>query len=147
MTDFHLEPDLEALVIDYLFVRSQADPPNFLPSDNISGKLHRALGPQDVAIRVRRIGGTPTENVTGHLVRARLQIDAFAPSESDAYAFAAIALRELRKLPSSDYVSADAVVTAVEVTAGITASPDPDSDLSRYRFDALVYGHAKPAAA
>lgn len=135
------ELDLETVVIAHL--KADAAVLALVPAGMISGELRRALGPDDVALRVRRIGGLPTEQSAGHLGRYRLQVDAFAATEHEAFALAAAADVSIRALEAT---SGDGiVVTAVAKDRAITNSPDPDSDLARYLFGVVLYAHAAAA--
>lgn len=140
MTDFYAELDAEALVIAFLKTRSSVT--DLVPAASISSKLRKGWTASEPALRIRRIGGLPTEQVAQHLGRYRLQVDAFAETEPAAFAIIAAADLELRRMPSSSF--ADAVVTAVRKDLAVSNSPDPDSDAARYLFGAVLYAHRKP---
>lgn len=132
------ELDVETLALGWL--KADAAVTALVPAAMISGRLRRALGPDDAALRVRRIGGLPTEQAAAHLGRYRLQVDAFAPTELEAFALAAAADVSLRSLEST---SGDGiVVTAVRKDLALTLTEDPDSDLARYLFGVVLYAHA-----
>lgn len=135
------ELDLETLVIAHL--KADSDVTAIVPEEMISGRLRRELDPTDFALRVRRIGGLPTEQAASHLGRYRLQVDAFAPTELEAFTLAAAADVSIRSLEAT---SGDGVVvTAVVKDLALTISPDPDSDLARYLFGVVLYAHAAAA--
>lgn len=133
------ELDVETLALGWL--KADAAVTALVPAAMISGRLRRALGPDDVALRLRRIGGLPTEQAAAHLGRYRLQVDAFAPTELEAFALAAAADVSLRSLAGT---SGDGiVVTAAAKDLALTNSPDTDSDLERYLFGVVLYAHAE----
>lgn len=138
MPEQYAELDAEALAVDFL--KSRAAVTALAPAASIATKLRRGWQAGDPALRVRRIGGLPTEQTAQHLGRYRLQVEAFASSSVDAFALAAAADLELRKMPASSYPGA--VVTAVRKDLAIVNSPDPDSDSERYLFGAVLYAHA-----
>jgi len=129
------EIDSEALAIGWL--KSYPALVELVDVEMISGRLRRALRHDDAAVRVRRIGGLPTEQQTARLTRYRLQVDAFAPTEEDAFELAATADVALRSLDGE--TRPEGFVSAVRKDFAITNSPDPASDLSRYTFGIVLY--------
>lgn len=138
MTDLYAELDAEALAVDFLKGRPAVTA--LVPAAAIATKLRRGWQAGEPALRVRRIGGLPTEQVAQHLGRYRLQVEAFASNTVDAFALAAAADLELRRMPASSFPGA--VVTDVRKDLAIVNSPDPDSDSERYLFGAVLYAHA-----
>ena len=132
------ELDVESLVISWW--KADAAVTALVDESMISGALRRELGPDDSALRVRRIGGLPTDAEVTHLGRYRLQVDAFAPTELEAFALAVAADVSIRSLEST---SGDGiVVTSARKDLALTNSEDPDSDLARYLFGVVLYAHA-----
>lgn len=139
MTDLYAELDAEELVVGYL--KGRGDLTALVPAASISTKLRASWRAGEPALRIRRIGGLPTENVAQHLGRYRLQIEAYAGTEGDAFAIAARADLELRRMPASSFPAA--VVTDVRKDLALRNEPDPDSDSERFLFGAVLYAHAR----
>lgn len=140
MPDFYAEPDFEELAVSYL--KATAAVTALVPAASISTKLRRGWSAGDPALRVRRIGGLPTEQAAQHLVRGVLQVEAYAGTEVDAHAIIGQADLALRRMPSSSFTGA--VVTDVRKRSPIRNDPDPDSDSARFLFDAVLYAHGIP---
>lgn len=138
MPDQYEELDAEALVIDYL--KGRAAVTALVPAAAISTRLRRGWQAGEPALRIRRIGGTATEATAAHLVRYRVQVEAFAGTTADASALARRVDLELRRMPASSFPGA--VVTDVRKDLGISDVGDPDSDSERYLFGAVLYAHA-----
>lgn len=140
------ELDMESHAIAYLKTIGRLTA--LVPVDMISGKLRRKLVAGDTALRVRRIGGLAVDS-QGWLVRYRLQVDAFATTELEAFEIAKIADAELRGLAgvllAEQTIEGTTIAAAVVTEAGkdlaILNSPDPDSDLERYLFGSVLYAH------
>lgn len=140
MTEFYPEPDYETLAVNYLtaspsvvaLVASDALGPM------ISTKLRPTWTAELPALRIRRIGGLPTERSAQHLGRGRLQVDAFAPDEDTAEHLATTADLVLRGIPG---VHGSVVVTAIEKDLGMNNAPDPDSLAARWVFGVVLYAH------
>lgn len=143
MTEPTLPPiDLETLSIEYLSARPALLELLGGDGDLVSGRLRRGWQAGELAVRLTRIGGTPVDHL-GHLDRCRLQVEAFAGDDLEAYAIAARALAELRTLEGQkvEVGGARGVVTAVEQDLGLRRQPDPITDAPRYLFGAVLYGH------
>lgn len=134
----HPEHDYEELAVELLKgttrVTSLLDGPEW-----ISTRLRRAWDATIPAIRVRRIGGLPTEDRVAHLSRARLQIEGYAPDEDLAWHLTAAALAALRDLGPGKHNGV--MVTKVGQDLALTNSPDPDSDAARYVCGVVFWGH------
>lgn len=141
MTDFRSEPDFEAIVVGYL--KSLDSVTDLVPADSIGTRLRRDWSAGNPAIRVRRIGGLPTESVTQHLARGRLQIEAYAGTEIDAFAIAQVVDVELRRIAGEAFDGA--VITSSAKDLPIANRPDPDSDSERFLFGVVLYGHSVAA--
>lgn len=143
MPEFYAEPPFEKIAVDFL-IASPAIPP-LVSTDAlgpmISTKLRGTWDDRKTALRVRRIGGLPTETAARHLARGRLQVDAFAPDEESAEHLARTADLVLRALPGT---RSGYVVTAVEADLGMRNEPDPDSDAARFVFGVVLYAHGTP---
>lgn len=135
------ELDLESIVIGHL--KTVTPLIAVVPADMISSKLRRALSPGDKALRIRRFGGLGVPDTDGWLVRYRLQADAFADDELDAFAIAREADVALRSLEGQTI--GGAVITRVLKDLAFNNTPDPDSDLARYLFGTVLYAHPAPA--
>lgn len=140
MTEFYAEPDFEVLAVDAL--KAAGAVTALVPADAIATKLRASWRAGQPALRIRRIGGLPTEQAAQHLVRGRLQIEAYAGDEGDAFAIAQQADLALRAMPGS---YPGAVVTAVRKDLAFTNSPDPDSDSARFLFGVVLYAHGVAA--
>lgn len=138
MTDLYAPVDVETLAVDYLKTVSAVTA--LVTTDGISTKLPRDWVAGDRHVRLTRIGGLPTD-VIGYLDQARIQVDAFGADDADAHALAAQVLLAFRRLESSAFGFAGAVVTAVDQDLGMTSQPDPDTDASRYLFGVVLYVH------
>lgn len=144
MTDA-IELDAETIVIGHL--QTVAELTELVPADNITGKLRRgspaATGwnAGQPALRIRRIGGTPTEDETTWLRRYRLQFDAFAGTELEAFAIARAAEKHTRAMRGQTI--AGAVFTQVGSDLPMDNRPDPDSDSERYLFGLVLYAHPR----
>ena len=132
----YAQPDIEDLTVSYL--RTVAGVTSIVAVDDIATKLRSSWTAATPALRVRRLGGIATSD-SNHLVRFRLQIDAFAEDEATAYSLAAAAELALRTMHEATHPGA--VVTKYVSDLGITNTPDPDSDASRYLFGAAIYAH------
>lgn len=135
-----LEPDYEVIAVDWL--KDSAEVIAVVPATSISTKLRRPWQPGDVALRVRRIGGLPTEGSAEHLGRGRLQVECFAGDEDTAARGARLALARLRALAGT--TDGDVVVTEVRTDLGLANVPDPDSDAERFLVGVVLYAHAAP---
>lgn len=107
----------------------------------ISGRLFRGWKPLERAVRLTRVGGTPTD-WTGYLQRARVQVEAFAEDEPTAFELAAAVLRDLHELAGRTI--APAVFTAVEDDLGLREQADPPTGAPRVLGGVVLYAH--PAA-
>lgn len=143
VTDPVAELDLETIAIQWLSDHDDVFADLDLDRTMISGRLRRALGPADRAIRIRRVSGLPVDVLPGWVQTARLQVDTFAPDELVAFALASRADVELRKLMAA--ALDDVVVTDARKAAGIRNDEDPDSELARYRFDLVLTAHPRAA--
>lgn len=151
MTDPAEAQDLEAAVVTYLKTLTRVT--ELCPADRISTRLRRAWSDvNDPAIRVRRIGGLPTEATANHLRRYRLQIDVFAVTETTAFAIATRVEAAVLGLAGQTLAPPDPtadtrsiVITESATDLAMANSPDPDSDAERYLWGAVLYAH--PAAA
>lgn len=137
------EPDFEAIAVQWL--KTRAAMTALVPADSISGQLRTGWKAGNPALRIRRIGGLPTETRTGAVARGRLQVEAFAGAEDTANAIATRADLELRLLPSlSPVFTVDAAeaynvaVSSVSKDLPIANNPDPDSDSARYLFGTVL---------
>ena len=139
MPDQYEELDVEGLVIGYL--KGRAAVTALVPADSISTRLRRGWQAGEPALRIRRIGGTPTEAVAHHVVRYRVQVEAFAETTVEAGALARRVDLELRRMPEDEFPGA--VVSDVRKDLGISDVGDPDSDSERYLFGAVLYAHAR----
>lgn len=138
MTDFRPEPDFEALAVGYLQgIETVTD---LVPADSIGTRLRRGWSAGQPALRIRRIGGLPTESVAQHLTRGRLQVEGYAETEAEAFAIVAAVDVELRRMPDETFDGA--VVTSSAKDLPIVNSPDPDSDSARFLFGVVLYGHS-----
>ena len=127
-------PDAELLAVNYLrsvgAVTSLVG--NRVYTDIPAGSAYPLL-------RLTRIGGIPT--IPQHLDVARIQIDAWGTTKFQARTVAATAQAVMH-----DAVGAhtEGVVSNVEDDLGLTWSPDPDTDQSRYTFAVAVFIHPNP---
>ena len=128
--------DAELLTVNYL--RSVAD-----VTALVATRVYTALPPTPAfpLLRIIRIGGTPV--VRQHLDIARIQVDSWATSKASAWRVATTAQAALHAMP--DVTHPLGVVTAVEDDMGLTWSPDPETDQSRYVFGVALYLHPKPS--
>lgn len=135
------ELDLETLAIGYL--ADLADVSALLDGDGskVAGRLPRGWQALDRAVRITRTGGTPVDHV-GHLIRARLYVEAFGASDLDAYAIAVRVLARLKDLEGQTV--AGAVFTATDQDLGLRRDPDPMTEAPRYVFGVVLFAH--PAA-
>lgn len=131
------EPDFEVIAVAHL--QADAAVLAVVAADSIATKLRRPWQAGDVALRVRRIGGLPTENSAGRLKRGRLQVECFAPTEPVAFAGCSAAVASLLALEGT--TGDDVVVTAAAQDLGMTNSPDSDSDAERFLAGVVLYGH------
>lgn len=132
--------DAETLAVGYLAQSAAGD-----LCSGVATALPRGWTPDDPRLRVTRLGGLPDpRDPIGHVNRARLQIDAFAPSSSDAYELAAQALADLENLPSSGFETPGVVVTAVRQSVGIARQDDPRTGGPRYFLEVILYAHRAP---
>jgi len=136
----HAEPDFEVLAVGAL--KAAAAVTALVDADAIGTKLRARWRAGQAALRIRRIGGLPTEQAAQHLIRGRLQIEAYAGDEADAFAIAQQADLALRAMPGT---YPGAVVTAVRKDLAFTNSPDPDSDSARFVFGVVLYAHGAAA--
>ena len=145
MPETRIDVDAEALVVAYL--SQVAEVVDLVGANGVATDLPRDWGPapdsEPARLRVTRIGGAASDPA-GHLVPARLQIDAFAGDDGAAYLLAATALRALRDLPSSGWRFPGAVVNAVRQDLGATRRDDPSSSVSSYLFGVILTVHAAP---
>lgn len=135
-----LEPDFETIAVSWL--KDSAEVLVVVPANMISTKLRRPWQVGDVALRVRRIGGLPTENATGHLKRGRLQVECYAGDEDTAALGARLAVARLLELAGTD--DGETTITAAAIDLGLANTPDPDSDAERFLAGVVLYGHASP---
>lgn len=135
-----LEPDFEVIAVDWL--KASAEVTAVVPANMIATKLRRPWQVGDVALRVRRIGGLPTESSTEHVKRGRLQVECFAGDEDTAARGARLAIARLRELAGT--TDGDVVVTEVRTDLGLGNNPDPDSDAERFLGGVVLYAHAAP---
>lgn len=138
MTDFRPEPDFEVIAIGYLAGLEAVT--DLVPADSIGTRLPRGWSAGAPALRIRRIGGLPTERVAQHLARGRLQVEAYAESEDEAFAIASLVDVELRRIPDEPF--AGAVITSSAKDLPLSNTPDPDSDSARFLFGVVLYGHS-----
>lgn len=139
MTDLYAPVDAETLAVAYL--KTVTAVTALVGADGISTRLPRDWEPGDRHVRLTRIGGLPTD-IIGYLDQARIQVDAFGADEGDAHALAGQVLLAFRRLESSGFSHAGAVVTGVDQDLGLANSPDPDTDAARYLFGVVLYVHA-----
>lgn len=88
---------------------------------------------------VKRLGGIPV--VRQRLDRARIQVDVWGGTKSEARAIAdaaRVALHELEGTTSSKWNS---MITGVDLELGLTYQPDSDTGRDRYIFAVAVYAH------
>lgn len=135
-----LEPDFETIAVAWL--KASAEVIAVVPVAAIATKLRRPWEPGDVALRIRRLGGLPTEGATEHLKRGRLQVECFAGDEDTAALGARLAMARLRELAGT--TDGDVVVTEVRTDLGLSNVPDPDSSAERFLGGVVLYGHAAP---
>lgn len=126
-------PDSEALASSVLRTQLSARVYSSIPSN-----------PTFPLMTVKRIGGIPADRV--RLDRARLQIDVWGNSKSEARDLADAARVVLHAMENKTYrVSAgavvDAVVTGVEDELGLSWQPDPVTDKDRYILGVALYVH------
>jgi hypothetical protein len=133
--------DLESIAITYL--KAQPTMVALVAALQMGSSLHRTWAAGTSALRIRRIGGIPTEQAARRLRRYRLQVDAFAGTELAAFAVAARAKALLEGLEAT--TTGGAVITAVEEDLAVANVGDPDSDSERYLFGVVLYAH--PATA
>lgn len=104
--------------------------------------------PQPPYLTIQRIGGVPT--VRRRLDQARLQIDAWGPTDSEqlTHQVARVARAELHRMEG--YVHPEGVVTAVDDLLGIAWAPWQPGDqdrgttpVPRYTFDVAVFAHVQ----
>jgi len=135
-----LEPDFEVIAVGWL--KASAEVIAVVPAASIATKLRRPWQVGDVALRVRRIGGLPTESSAEHLKRGRLQVECFAGDEDTASRGVRLAVARLRELAGT--TDGEVVVTEVRTDLGISNVPDPDSDAERALAGVVLYAHAAP---
>lgn len=136
--DFRAEPDFETMAVQWLAGRSNVTA--LVPATAIGTKLRQGWKAGDPAIRIRRIGGLPVDSRAKALRRARLQVEAFAGEELDAFAIIAVAELELGRMPTGTFTGATITATAIDLP--IANLPDPDSDSARYLFGTVLYGRS-----
>lgn len=146
MPEFYAEPPFERIAVEFLLA-APAIPP-LVSTDSLGPMVGTSLrstwDDSKTALRIRRIGGLPTEQSARHLVRGRLQVDAFAPARDEEAAeylarTADLVLRALAGTTRAGYV-----VTAVERDLAMRNEPDPDSDAARFVFGVILYAHGAP---
>lgn len=142
MTELLEEPDFETIAISYL--KSRTTMTELVPAEWISGKLRTGWRAGQSALRIRRVGGLPTEGEVGVLARGRLQVEAFAGDEDTAGAIARRADVELRRMPT-ELEDETVTISAVRKDLPISNVPDPDSDSARYLFGTVLYGRLRAA--
>jgi hypothetical protein len=105
----------------------------------VAGRVGTAVpaGPTFPYLVVRRFGGIPP--VRGHLDAARLQVDAWGRTKTEARYRAATAQAALLAMPQAAH--AGAVMTGVADDLGLTWQPDPEDAQPRYLFGVVTYGH------
>lgn len=140
MTELLREVDTETLVVSYLDSRPALAP----LVDGISGKLPSSWNPSRTWLRVTAFPSVDRDAGVGHVVGARVQVEAFGENATALFPVAAQALLELRLLPSSGWRFPGAVVNHVEKAAGIENRPDEDSDAERYLFEVILTLHPRP---
>lgn len=147
------EPDFETLAVQWLKSRDALTA--LVPAASIGTKLSGTWKAGDAALRIRRIGGLPTETRTGAVARGRLQVEAFAVDEDLANRIATRADLELRLLPELEPVRTielddpeenyDVAVSSVSKDLPIANNPDPDSDSARYLFGTVLIARRRAA--
>lgn len=134
--------DLDAEAIAVTYLKAEASMAALVDDAQIGSRLHRSWAPGISALRIRRIGGTPTEQAAKHLRRYRLQIDAFAGTEATAFAVGARAKALLEGMAGE---VTGGVITAVDEDLPLANVGDPDSDSERYIFGVVLYAHRSAA--
>lgn len=88
---------------------------------------------------VQRLGGVPP--VPRRLDAARIQVDIYGNTKSEARAAADAARLALHRCEGTTFVSEMGYVTGVEDEMGMTFLPDPVTKRDRYTFAVIMYAH------
>lgn len=131
------EPDFVALAVEIV----RADARVTVTDANIAGRLPRGWTSAVEAIRISKIGGLPTSRTVAHLLRGRLQVEAYAPTDTAANRDAAAALAALL---DGTGIYGSLVVTAVEQDLGLRDLEDPVTGSPRSLFGVVLFAHAAP---
>lgn len=127
-----LLPFVEQLVIDYLL---SVDEVETLVDEEIGTQLR--ANPSMPAIRLTRIGGR--ERVPLHLDGARLQIEAWADSQTTAWQVISTVRAAVAVMHEASHDLG--VVTGTSIVLGPIWEPDPTTKKPRYLMDVLVFVH------
>lgn len=130
MAGLRLPPDIEAVAIQWLLAHPDvqvSDPPIHV-TDTLDER-------RPVAV-IKRVGGV--HPVRGYLLRARIDVDTYAPDS--LVALDAARLTQAALLQAKGAV-AGAWVTNVDIDVDLFPLPDPDTGEPRYTFTAALYAH------
>lgn len=113
--------------------------------DRIAGKLPRGFQPETRAVRVTRVGGTPTD-YTEYLDRGRVQVEFFGATDADAFALGRWGLVDLMALRGRqvDTDHGPGVVTNVRTDIGLRDQPDPVLKAPRSIVGLALFIHPAP---
>jgi len=128
-------------------------PGKWAPFPDIEAMIRSALADANVAggrvyssvparptyplVQVQRLGGLPA--VERRLDRARIQIDVWGNSKSEAFDIAETARLVAHEAEATAFGEWHGFITAVEDELGMTFLPDPETNRDRYVFAVAVY--------
>lgn len=128
--------DIEATLVAYLGADVSL---TALVDDRISTELPAGFT-AEARVRLFRVGGAPAAgDPAGYLDRPSVQFDCFGATREQAWDVAAESVRAVLQAPSATHTGV--VVTGARRTLGPTWQPDPDTDIPRYLFTAVLWTH------